>query len=60
MIEYCTGSGLFQKMLMADEILPQEAATYFLEVERRLFQPLWDAICKQDWMCAYNCFVCNI
>jgi hypothetical protein len=43
-----------KKTLMAEKILPQEAATYFLEVERRMFQPLWDAICKQDWMCAYN------
>jgi hypothetical protein len=43
-----------KKMLMADKILPQETATSFLEVERILFQPMWDVICKQDWMCAYN------
>lgn len=42
------------RQLMADKILPQEIATYFFEVEGSLFQPLWDATCKQDCICAYN------
>jgi hypothetical protein len=44
----------FPKTLMADEILPLGTAASFLEGERRLFQPLQDAVCEQDWMCAYS------